>query len=88
MKGPFEVVDVKRENDYLIDVNGSKRMFHINLLKQYFDREQPESQLAGCFDSVECQDIVGCLLITVDQRLIQFVRLALFICPQLFKKSL
>ena len=60
-KGPFEVVDVKRENDYLIDVNGSKRLFHINLLKQYFDREQPESHLAGCFDSVECQDIVGCL---------------------------
>ena len=36
-KGPFEVVDVKRENDFLIDVNGSKRLFHINLLKQYFD---------------------------------------------------
>ena len=37
-KGPFKVLERKNKVDYLIDYDGNKRLFHINLLKQYFRR--------------------------------------------------
>ena len=49
-KGPYKVVEVKYENDYIIDMDGAKKLFHINLLKLYYDREQEVA--AGCFETV------------------------------------
>jgi hypothetical protein len=37
-KGPFQVVSKVGLNDYAIDVNGRKKIFHINMLKRYFPR--------------------------------------------------
>ena len=76
-KGPFEVVGVKRENDYLIDVNGSKRLFHINLLKQYFDREQPESQPdnRGSETDTICETGIVHMPTTVQKEFIEHVRI-------------
>ena len=37
-KGPFKVVETVGVNDYRLDVNGTAKLFHINLLKQYVSR--------------------------------------------------
>ena len=69
-KGPYPVVQVKYENDYVIDMDGSQKLFHINLLKKYFDRAEENLasvnsfclgetvNLAGLFDVVD--HIGGC----------------------------
>ena len=42
-KGPFEVKGCKGGNNYYqIEVNRKMKMFHINLLKQYVERENVE----------------------------------------------
>ena len=52
--GPFEVVEKRYEHDYVINMSGVHKTFHINLLKRYFTREEePEQVLAGCFEQVE-----------------------------------
>ena len=49
-KGPYEVVGVKYDYDYVVDVDGVKKTYHINLLKQYFTRELEQVTAGGCFD--------------------------------------
>lgn len=39
-KGPYEVVDVKRPMDYIINVEGKHKLFHANMLKLYIDRQE------------------------------------------------
>jgi len=39
-KGPFEIVETTGPVDYVLDINGRRKKFHINLLKQYFERDQ------------------------------------------------
>ena len=38
-KGPFEVSTVVGLNDYQVRVKGKERVYHANLLKKYFERE-------------------------------------------------
>ena len=38
-KGPFEVSAVVGLNDYKVKVKGKERVYHANLLKKYFERE-------------------------------------------------
>ena len=38
-KGPFEVSAVEGLNDYKVRVKGKHRVYHANLLKKYFERE-------------------------------------------------
>ncbi|PFX13428.1 hypothetical protein AWC38_SpisGene22484 [Stylophora pistillata] len=40
-KGPFEVSAVMGLNDYKVSVKGKERVYHANLLKKYFEREDP-----------------------------------------------
>ncbi|KAL9963057.1 hypothetical protein ACROYT_G032222 [Oculina patagonica] len=40
-KGPFEVSAVVGLNDYKVKVKGKERVYHVNLLKKYFEREEP-----------------------------------------------
>ena len=49
-KGPYEVVGVKYDYDYVVDVDSVKKTHHINLLKQYFTREVEEVTAGNCFD--------------------------------------
>ena len=42
-KGPFEVSAVVGLNDYRVRVKGKERVYHANLLKKYFEREDPVS---------------------------------------------
>ena len=52
-RGPFPVVGVKYEYDYIVDVEGVSKTYHINLLKKYFSREESKPSMAGCFDVCE-----------------------------------
>ena len=55
-KGPFSVVGVKGNNDYIVDLKGKTRTYCINLLKQYHERNQ--SQIChGLLEIGECVDI-------------------------------
>ena len=40
-KGPFKVLECKN-NDYEIEVNGKKKLYHANLLKKYYRRQLEE----------------------------------------------
>ena len=42
-KGPFEVSAVVGLNDYQVRVKGKERVYHANLLKKYFEREDSVS---------------------------------------------
>lgn len=61
-KGPFKVVERVGQTDYKIDMNGRLRLFHVNLLKKYYVREEqmPDSRipLASCvvLESEETED--------------------------------
>ena len=51
--GPVPVVGTKYDCDYIVDVDGAHRTYHINLLKQYFPRNDVAMSMAGCFDVCE-----------------------------------
>ena len=38
-RGPFQVLEKVNKHDYRIDVNGKQRLFHINMLKPYIERD-------------------------------------------------
>ena len=48
-KGPFEVSSVVGLNDYKVKVKGKENVYHANLLKKYFEREETtaEGAVAG-----------------------------------------
>ena len=48
-KGPYLVTERKYDNDYVINMEGIKKTFHINMLKLYHERE---SLTVGCFKAV------------------------------------
>ena len=37
-QGPFTITERVHGNDYQIDLNGKSRMYHTNMLKQYYER--------------------------------------------------
>ena len=41
-KGPFQVIGKRGPNDFMLDVNGKSKFFHVNLLKKYTEREPHE----------------------------------------------
>ena len=41
-RGPYPVKHRKGEFDYWIDVGGKKKLYHVNMLKLYHHREEPE----------------------------------------------
>nr|XP_054761035.1 uncharacterized protein LOC129267344 [Lytechinus pictus] len=47
-QGAFKVVGTKFDYDYVVDVNGVRKTYHINLLRRYVRRE--EEVAASCFD--------------------------------------
>jgi hypothetical protein len=44
-KGPFRVIEKTSPCDYKIDIAGVNKVFHINMLKQYFERVESDSTL-------------------------------------------
>ncbi|XP_077551257.1 uncharacterized protein LOC144164889 [Haemaphysalis longicornis] len=46
-KGPFKVLEAKNDVDYLIDLGGKSKVFHVNMLKRYEDRKPSPSVQAS-----------------------------------------
>lgn len=47
-KGPFPVTRKKNDVDYELQLNGNKKVFHINMLKKYEERSPPNNQKIAC----------------------------------------
>jgi len=47
-QGPFTITERVHGNDYQIDLNGKSRMYHTNMLKQYYERGEviPEDSIS------------------------------------------
>ena len=43
-KGPFEVSSVAGLNDYRVKVKGEEKVYHANLLKKYFERDEATTE--------------------------------------------
>ena len=61
-QGPFEVVMKKGENNYVVDIGTSKKTYHANLLKRYFERECVSQEVGVLQCAVaavvnECEDV-------------------------------
>ncbi|XP_069950332.1 uncharacterized protein [Cherax quadricarinatus] len=56
--GPYKVVKVCNKVDYLLDVKGKGRMYHVNILKQYHRRE-----VNLCLNSFD-EDTTSCSVVT------------------------
>ena len=54
-KGPFEVIAVMDLNDYKVRVKGKDRVYHVNLLKKYFEREDSVGAVAFETNSNICK---------------------------------
>ena len=54
-KGPFEVIAVMGLNDYRVRVKGKERVYHVNLLKKYFEREDSVGAVAFETNSNICK---------------------------------
>ena len=52
-KGPFEVSSVVGLNDYRVKVKGKEKVFHANLLKKYFERDEATTEGAGAVVEVD-----------------------------------
>ncbi|XP_037528627.1 uncharacterized protein LOC119405871 [Rhipicephalus sanguineus] len=52
-KGPFEVVERKNEVDYVLAINGKRKIFHINMLRKYEEREPLPVQQVSVITEVD-----------------------------------
>ena len=61
-KGPFEVSSVIGLNDYKVKVKGKEEVYHANLLKKYYEREETtaEGAVAGGVGASCVDDAVDC----------------------------
>ena len=61
-KGPFEVSSVVGLNDYKVKVKGKEKVYHANLLKKYFEREEStaEGAVAGGVGATCIANAVDC----------------------------
>ncbi|KAL8613947.1 hypothetical protein ACOMHN_023183 [Nucella lapillus] len=52
-KGPFDIIEKVGHQDYRIDVNGRRKLFHANLLRKYTQREGQPAIVAAVVDGGE-----------------------------------
>ena len=72
-KGPFEVSSVAGLNDYKVKVKGKEKVYHANLLKKYFEREETtaEGAVAGGVGATCIYDAVNCAAKADEADLVQ-----------------
>lgn len=63
-KGPYEVVDKVSPVDYKIKMRGVEKVFHINMLKLWYDRNED----SGKKDVLACLEVISCLSKEVDSH--------------------
>ena len=53
-KGPYEVVEKVGPVDYRIRIRkGKEKVFHVNMLKQWFDRNDKSDEILACLDVIQ-----------------------------------
>ncbi|KAL8611041.1 hypothetical protein ACOMHN_042657 [Nucella lapillus] len=52
-KGPFDIIEMVGHQDYRIDVNGRRKLFHANLIRKYNQREGQPAIVAAVVDGAE-----------------------------------
>ena len=68
-QGPFVVLERVHGNDYLIDLKGQSRMYHANMLKQYFERKPTTEETMTNAEEVESEsdfETVGAAILEVE----------------------
>jgi hypothetical protein len=66
-RGPYKITEVVNRMDYKVEVDGKTKIYHVNLLKKYFDREV---DLAGmALESTECMAGVSVLDVEEDENI-------------------
>ena len=56
-KGPYQVVEKIGVCDYRIKIGNHNRLFHINMLKKYIDREPILCAVAAILDPMDCPEL-------------------------------
>ena len=54
-KGPFEMSSVVGLNDYRVKVKGKEKVYHANLLKKYFERDEATTEGAAAVVTTDDQ---------------------------------
>ena len=55
-RGPYQVEHRKGEFDYWIDVDGKRKLYHVNMLKLYKPRKEPEQVPVSAVPVIEEQE--------------------------------
>ena len=56
-KGPYPIMVTVGLGDYRIKIGEQHRLFHINMLRKYIDREPVLCAVAAILDPVECPEL-------------------------------
>ena len=67
-KGPFSITECVTPNDYALDVNGKRRVFHANMLKQYFRRVSASDNIGASLFQIAATSIIECDEINVESE--------------------
>ncbi len=69
-KGPFKVLERVGRNDYRVEIKGRPRLFHINMLKQYIQRQSQESNHVSAEQGFPLQknSVVLCAVVDEDDE--------------------
>ena len=85
-KGPFEVSSVVGLNDYKVKVKSKGKVYHANLLKKYFEREETtvEGEVAVGAGATSIDDAVDCAakVDEVEEEEVDIFLRAWWICSQ------
>ena len=65
-KGPYRVVEVLGLNDYAVEVNGKRKVYHANLLKKYFERLENDSKNTSVAAGTLMQEIACAAVVEED----------------------
>ena len=68
-KGPFQIVKKLNAVDYLIDIKGKEKLYHVNLIKKYHEREEQTEMVSVIVHEEEESQLrnIGIPLITLKQ---------------------
>ena len=64
-KGPFEVLEVKGKNDYYIDKDGHRKLYHANLMKKFITRSSMSEEEVSTVAVLETSDDNGLMDVSV-----------------------
>jgi hypothetical protein len=70
-QGPYVVTERVRGSDYHIDLNGKSRLYHANMLTQYFERNDPNLEEHTVGEDMQYETVGAAILEPEDQEEIE-----------------